>query len=577
MATRAEMARRPLAFVAGGLRVDPLAVAAAIPIVLILIILGAVAKLAFQERVLDDTFTVDHFVDLATDSAAGLALRNTALYALLTAFWAMAFGLPVAWLVERADLGKKAAVSTAMTIGVLIPGFIYAMGWILFAHPRSGLLTKLLEEVGIESSPFDLLTIPAMAWVDGMSFAPIVFILTAASLRMMDASLEDAAQMCGAGLLRRLRLVTLPLLLPSLAGAGIYVFTIALASFDVPLVIGLSNRIYVFSTYLYTQVQRFEGIPAYEIAAAFSFFMIAFGLVLALVYGRVLARAREFQVVTGKGYRPRLTALGRWRPMAWAFVVGYLLLSIGLPLIVLLWTSFLPFPQLPSARAFSLLTTSNYAELNWPLIGRAVRTTALLMVFAPFAALTAAVAVSWFVLRTRNRLRFAFDFMAFLPQVVPRIVFAFGALMLTIGVWVRLPIDFYGSIGLLVVVMALVQLPFATRLVNASLIQIHNELEEAARTAGAPTIAVLRRVTLPLIRPSLVYGWVWLSLLAYRELTIPTMLRAGDTVTLSAVIYDNYLTGLIGPLAALVVLMLLVVVPLIGIYWRVGGSRRPTV
>lgn len=577
MATRAEPARWPVALRGAGLRVDPLAIAAAIPIVLILVLLGAVAKLAFQETVLDGTPTARHFVELATDPAAADALRNTALYAVLTAFWAMAFGLPIAWLVERSDLGKKAAVSTAMSVGVLIPGFVYAMGWILVAHPRSGLLTKLIEQLGFERSPLDLLTVPAMAWVDGMSFAPVVFILTAASLRTMDASLEDSAQMCGAGFVTRMRRVTLPLILPGLLGAAIYVFTIALSSFDVPLVIGVSNRIYVFSTYLYTQVQRFEGAPAYEVAAAFSFFMIAFGVVLAWVYGRMLVRARTYQVVTGKGYRPRLTMLGAWRPLAWAFLAGYLLLSLGLPIVVLLWTSFLPFPQLPSARAFSLLTTDNYTQLNWPLIARAVRGTVSLMLLSPLVALAAALAVSWFVLRTRHRLRYAFDFVAFLPQVVPRIVFAFAALMLTIGTWIVLPIDVYGTIGLLVVVLALVQLPFATRLVNASLIQISSELEEAARTAGAATFTVLRRVTIPLIRPALVYGWVWLALLAYRELTIPTILRAGTTTTVSAVIYDNYTNGLLGPLAALVVLMLFVLIPLIAIYWRAGGSRRPTV
>lgn len=577
MATRASAARRPLARLSGGLRVDPLAIGAAIPIVLILALLGAVARLAFQETVLDDTPTVRHFTDLASDPAAAVALRNTALFAVLTAVWAMAFGLPIAWLVERSDLGKKAVISTLMSVGVLIPGFVYAMGWILFAHPRSGLLTKMIQGLGFEQSPLDLLTIPAMSWIEGMALAPVVFILTGASLRSMDASLEDSAQMCGAGFLTRLRRVTVPLVLPGLLGAAIYVLTIALSSFDVPLVIGVSNRIYVFSTYLYIQVQRFEGAPAYEVAAAFSFFMIAFGAMLAWLYGRVLVRARTFQVVTGKGYRPRLMRLGRWRPAAWTFLIGYVALAVGLPLLVLLWTSFLPFPQLPSERAFSLLTTRNYAELNLPLLGRATRSTVFLMVFAPFLALAAAVAVSWFVLRTRNRLRFVFDFIAFLPHAVPRIVFAFGAIMLTIGTWVRLPIDLYGSLGLLIAVMALVQLPFATRLVNASLIQIHSELEEAARAAGASTLTVLRRVTVPLIRPALIYGWVWLSLLAYRDLTLPTMLRSQDNITLSAVIYDNYINGLVGPLAALVVIMLLVLVPLIGLYWRLGGSRRPSV
>ena len=570
--------RRTAALLPAALRIDPIAAAAILPIALIVILLGAVARLAFQESLLDDTTTLRHFVQIATDPAAADALRNTAAFALLTAVWAMAFGLPIAWLVERSDIGKKAIISTLMSIGVLIPGFMNALGWILVAHPRSGLLTKLVEGFGFDRSPLDLLTIPAMSWVEGMSLAPVVFILTSASLRSMDASLEDSAQMCGADFVTRLRRITVPLLLPGLAGATIYVFTIALSSFDVPLVVGVSNRIYVFSTYLYLQVQRFEGQPDYMIAAAFSFFMIAFGVLLAWLYGRVLVRARTFQIVTGKGYRPRLVPLRVWRPVAWTFLLVYILLAVVVPVAVLVWTSVLPFPQLPSARAFSLLTADNYVDLNLPLIGRAVRSTVLLMLIAPLLALGAGIAVSWLVLRTRSRLRFAVDFIAFLPHAVPRIVFAFGAVMLTIGLWVKLPVDLYGSLGLLVVVMALVQIPFATRLINASLIQISGELEEAARMAGAATITVLRRVSVPLIRPALVYGWVWLALLAYRDLTIPTILQSQDNVTISAVIFDEYTQGLIGQVAALVVLMLVVLIPLIALYWRAGGaSRRPTV
>lgn len=557
-----------------GLRADPIVLIACLPAILILALLGAVVRLAFQESVFDDTFTIRHFVEVATDPAAVLALRNTAEFAALTVFWALAFGLPIAWLVERSDLGKRAIVSTLMSLGVLIPGFIYAMGWILFAHPRSGLLTRLIQAAGIERSPLDLLTIPAMGWVEGMALAPVIFILTSASLRSMDASLEEAADVSGAGFLTRLRLVTIPLVLPGILGAAIYVVTIAFSSFDVPLLIGLSNRIYVFSTFLFTEVRRFEGAPAYQVAAAASFFMVAFGVLLAWVYGRVLVRARHFQVVTGKGYRPRLTPLARWRPLAWIFVVVYLALSIGLPLLVLVWTSFLPFPQLPSERAFALLTTRNYAEINFGLVGNAVRNTVLLMILAPIVALVAAVSISWVVLRTRSSLRLAFDYVAFLPHAVPRIVFAFGAVMLTIGTYVKLPIDLYGSLGLLIIIMALVQIPFATRLVNASLIQLHSDLEEAARVAGARTLGTLRLITLPLIRPALLYGWLWLALLAYRDLTLPTMLQSNDNVTLSVVIYDQYQTGLIGPLTALVVLMLLVLAPLITLYWRFGGARR---
>src|SRR5581483_1140217 len=134
LATHATAARRPFALMPGGLRVDPLAIAAAIPIVLILILLGAVARLSFQETIYDDTPTVRHFAELATDPAAAIALRNTALFAVLTAFWAMVFGLPFPGLGGRWVRGKRAASSPWGTMGVFTPGFISAWGGSVSPH-----------------------------------------------------------------------------------------------------------------------------------------------------------------------------------------------------------------------------------------------------------------------------------------------------------------------------------------------------------------------------------------------------------------------------------------------------------
>lgn len=574
MARIATVAGRPVSRRLTGLsRPSLIVILATIPALLILLLVGVVLWISTQESVLDPTFTLRHYAELYTNPAAYTALLNTIVFALSTVFWAVAFGLPIAWLVERTDLGKKTAVSTLMTLGILIPGFMGAIGWLLLAHPRSGLISRWLRDTfGIEP-PIDLLTWPAMGWIEGLTLAAVVFILTGASLRSMDHGLEEAAQMSGASLGQTMRRITFPLVLPGLLGAAIFVLTIAISTFDVPLLIGLSNRTYVFSTFLFLQVRPHEGIPAYEVTAAFGALMVLLGLGLGYLYARVLSRGRTYEVVSGKSYRPRLVRLGAWRPVAWAFIAIYLALSIVLPLLVLVWTALLPFPQVPSPEAFERISLRNFTGMNLPLFGSGARNTAALMLLAPSLALLMAVLLSWVVLRTRSRLRYAYDFVAFLPQAVPRVVFAFGAVMLT-AFYLKGPVDLYGTLALLVIVMALVQIAFATRLVNASLIQIHHELEEAARVAGAGTLTVLRRVTLPLIRPALVYGWLWLAMLSYRDLTLPAVLGSKDNVTLSMVVYDSYRTGLVGQAAAVIILMVLVLSPLIALYWRIGGAGR---
>ena len=126
--------------------------------------------------------------------------------------------------------------------------------------------------------------------------------------------------MSGARFGSSLRRVLLPLAWPGLLASGLYVFTIGIGAFDVPLVIGMSNRIYTFSTYLYVMSNPLNGVPRYGAVAAFASFMIVFALLLSWWYSRVLVQSRRYQVITGKAYRRRLIALGPWQIAAWSFI-----------------------------------------------------------------------------------------------------------------------------------------------------------------------------------------------------------------------------------------------------------------
>src|SRR5262249_33820730 len=149
--------------------------------------------------------------------------------------------------------------------------------------------------------------------------------------------------------------------------AAIYIVTIGLAAFEVPAVIGLSNRVFTFSTYLYTQVHPNQGAPRYDLAAAFGVFVMALAGSPSWLYFRVLRRGHRFPVVTGRSYRPRQTELGRRGVFfAWTFLSLYLFVGQILPLLTLIWSSLLRYFQLPSAAAFANLSLVNYRGLPWP-------------------------------------------------------------------------------------------------------------------------------------------------------------------------------------------------------------------
>jgi iron(III) transport system permease protein len=390
----------------------------------------------------------------------------------------------------------------------------------------------------------------------------------------MDSTLEESAETSGAGFLKRMRHITLPLAFPAILAAGLYVVPIAFSAFDVPLIIGLSNRILTFSTYLYTKTNPQQGLPEYGIPAAFSSLMICLGIAVTWWYGRTLQHARKYQVITGKSYRPRVIELRGWKPLCWTFVIGWTCLALVIPLLCLIWAALLPYFQPPSLAALQVVSLKNVQGLPWQLVGRGVSNTFILALLAPTFALIFSVVFSWVVLRWHSRFRLLFDYIAFLPHAVPGLIFAFAALLTALFV-IRGPIDLYGTLALILFVYVIQHLAFGSRITNAALIQIHTELEEAAQASGASTFQTLRRVLVPLLRPALLYAWLFLALLSFRELTVATLLFSPRNITLPVVVYSLFNAGSISQASAVSLVMMAILLPLVLLYMRVGGGNAP--
>lgn len=542
----------------------------------ILVILGAVLWLSFRIGDPGDPdafYAVQNYIDVFTDSFTYRVIGNTIGFSTVTLLIAFLFGVPAAWLSERTDLPGKPLMYTLMSVGILVPGFAAAMGWLFLLHPRIGLInTWLMGLFHLSEAPLNIATVVGMGWIQGLNLAPIAFIMTAAVFRAMDSSLEEAAEMNGAGWLASFWHITLKLAWPGLLAAGIYIFTIGFAAFDVPAIIGWSNRVFTFSTYLLLETNPAEGLPQYGRAAALGTFVIALGCLLSWWYARLQSQGHRYQVVTGKGYRPRQLKLGRRATIAWAFIGSYFFMSKFLPLLVLIWAALLPFFQLPSMEALRTVSLANFEGIPWDLTLAGLKNTVILMILTPTVTLALCLAFSWLVLRSRIRGRALFDVIAFLPHTVPNVVFGVGALIVTLFV-VQDVIPLYGTIWILLVVFVITRLSYGTRMTNSTLLQIHRELEESAMVSGATTAVVLRRIVLPLLRPTLIYAWLWISLLTYRELTLAVLLSVRGNITLPVVVWSVWQGGAFSRGAALTLVTLVLLLPFIVVYWIVARRR----
>jgi iron(III) transport system permease protein len=522
------------------------------------------------------SFGLRAYYTLFSDPFSYRTLFNTAVFSAVAVLTALFFGVPAAWIVERTDLPRKGLSFTLMTVGLLIPGFLSAMGWVFLLHPRIGLVNVALSSLlSADWARINIASPVGMGVVQGLGLAPLAFIMVAATFRSTNPELEEVAAVHGIGIIRSLFRVTLPLVFPGILAAAIYILTIGIAAFEVPAVIGLSNRVFTFSTFLYTQVHPQEGAPRYDLAAAFGGFVMAIAALLAWLYFRVLSQGHRFAVVTGRSYRPREVALGRggvW--LAWGFLGFYLVAGQLLPLLTLLWSSLLRYFQPPSAAAFANLSLVNYRGLPWPHLIDGLWNTALLMISVSTLVLLLSLAISWIVVRSRARGRFLLDAVAFLPHAVPGIIFALSAAYVALFL-LRDFVPIYGTVFLLMAVYVLERTSFGTRMLNNALAQLHPELEEAGQVMGISLFRRMATILVPLLLPALVNGWLWIALLTYRELTIASLLVTPANVTLPMVIWGLWQAGSFARAAAAATIGLVFMLPLVFCYWLFGRRLAP--
>jgi len=542
----------------------------------ILALLAAVLWLSFTDSAPGNPrliYTAGNFREVFSDPRTYGVLLNTVGFSTISLTVALAFGLPIAWLVERTDLRAKSLPFTLMAVGLLIPGFAAAMGWLFMLHPRIGVLNRfLMQTFDLAVAPLNIISIVGMGFVQGLNLAPLAFIMTAAVFRAMDPALEEAARIHGGDAWTVLRRVTLPLAWPGVLAASIYIFMIGFTAFDVPAIIGWGDRLFTFSTYLYLLLNPQDVLPRYGLAAALGTVAMAIAALASWLYARMQVQSQRFAVVTGRAYQPRLIRLGRRQILAWLFLGAYFTLSMVLPVALLLWASLLPFFQLPSRAALLTASLAHYVNLPWGLALEALKNTLVLAVLVPSLTLAVSLAFSWIVLRSRIPWRAGFDFVAFLPHAVPSIVFAVGALLITLyGLQGAVPL--YGTVWLLLVVFSIARLSYGTRMTNSGLIQLHHELEESALLSGASRFCAFRRIVIPLLAPTLLYAWLWVALLVFRELTLAVILSTSGNITLPMVVWALWLGGGLGQSSALATVMLVLMTPVIALYWMLARRR----
>jgi iron(III) transport system permease protein len=491
-------------------------------------------------------FTLGHFAAIFGNRTFSSVILNSAVYSLGSALLALVIGAAQAWLAERTDAYLRQVLYVSSIVSLGIPYVLYIVAWILFLGKAGPVNTFLQELFGGPGPYINIYSLGGMIFVEGMLWSPLAFLLLSPVLRNSDASFEEAASISGAGLFSTLRHITLGMSRPALLALGLLVFIKASESFEVPALVGLPGSARVLTSTIYQRL-TLDMPPDVGSASAFGVLLLVVMAVLLQIYSRVAAQTHRYQTVTGKGFRPRVIRLGRWRYAASALIVAIPFIVVVIPLATILWAALLPYYQPFSLKALPLLGIGNFVQvLNSPSFrGAIVNSLALGAAAATLVTALSAVA-GWCVARRVAGGRLL-DALAALPLVFPAIVLGLAFLEIFVhgGSWL------YGSLLSLVVVSVVAYMPYGLRYAQLGVIQIHPELEEAAAIAGARQTRTFVRVVLPLLIPALISCWLFVFLLAVRAVSLVLLLAGPDSQVVAVALFDFWNNGQVGELAAL--------------------------
>jgi iron(III) transport system permease protein len=243
---------------------------------------------------------------------------------------------------------------------------------------------------------------------------------------------------------------------------------------------------------------------------------------------------------------------------------------------VFVYTSFLPFLQPPSAKAFANMSLANYVTLfHTEELGRVLWNTAIMTVVVATGTVVLSFSISFIVVRSKFWGRKLLDQLAFIPHAIPGMVMGLALL------WAFLQLDklgtgLFGSIWSVAIAFMIGFMSYGTRVMNAALLQVHKDLEDAAKTSGARQWRVMWRVFCPLLLPSMTGIWIWTTLHAVREAGKPLILTDGQqNEVLSVVIWNMWDQGYVEVVGAVGTILILVMMVLTALL-RVTGFARGT-
>lgn len=442
---------------------------------------------------------------------------------------------PTAYLLARSQLGKHKWLDIVFMVPFMTPPYIASMGWILFMQ-RRGLFQQLFPFTGRISEAF--FSFGGLVLVMTLNVFPFMMTILKNAIRNIPASLEESGAVFGAGFSLRLRKIFASLLTGNYAIASLLVFVKTLSEYGTPYTLGRRIGFYVFTT----DIHRYSTTAPVDFgkSASLSSVLILICMAMWLAQNAITNRT-SYRLVSGKGSRPAQTHLsGSGLAAAWAWVVLVLVVSIGIPYFSIIASSLI------KLRGYGLapgnFTLEHYGELftsdrSLGAIGNSI----LLAIASACICSVLGTIVVMAVRRGKGRLKKIVEGVSMLPEMLPAIVLVIGIMLFWNTIYDVLPL--YNTMGIMVLAYVVLYLPYTVQYVTSSFTQINDNLIQAGRTFGGSPWYVFRRITLPMIAPGILTGWMMIFIIAFRELVTASLIAPPNVLVVSTYINREFEQG----------------------------------
>ncbi len=479
-------------------------------------------------------YTIVNYTDLFTSRLAKtnlwMPLLNTVILSVLTCLISILFGGLFAFLVTRTDMKYKKYLSSIFIFPYIMPQWTLAVVWqhMFYSNKVTGTSDGLLASLfGFCMPNWWCQGLFPSAMVLGLHYAPFAYILIGGIFKNMDANLEEAATILDTPKWKIMFKVTLPMIKPAILSTILLVFGSAMGSYPVPHYLNFTT----LSTKYISMNSTYTGE-----ASILAIIMMIFGVLILGMNQMSLKSRKNYTTVTGKSGQLTKIRVGK----AGKYIIGAIFIVITFftsiwPIVLFALETFLPNPG-----DYSFLYTGNLAHLTtkwWVTnenitengmygqpgilynntIWHAFFGTLMLALACALIAGTIGTLIGYAVAKKRrNKWANYVNNVAFLPYLMPSI--AVGAAFFIL--FSNEKINLFNTYTLLIIAGVVKYIPFASRSSLNSMLQISNELEEAAIIQNTSWIKRMTRIIIPIQKSSIISGYLLPFMTCLRELSL---------------------------------------------------------